>query len=290
MKLSLDDLALLVAIAEQGSFTSASKLLRQPKSTVSRRLADLELQLRVTLFQRTTRAISLTDAGRRIYEIAKPAIDAANDAADAIMQREQAVGGRVVITTTAALGQYLIAPKLPSLIERHPGLQVELRLTEQRLNIVSEGIDLAVRMGVLDDSDLVARRLGKVRRILVASPGYLAAHGTPTHPSELAAHRAILTSSALDRWRCADGWECQLRWNIGAGNMLVAHQLALGGAGIALLPDFLTHDDQTEGRLVPVLGDHWQDEADAWIVSSRQRYRSAAVRTVQDFLTASVGP
>lgn len=290
MKLSLDDLALLVAIAEQGSFTNAAKLLRQPKSTVSRRLADLELQLRVTLFQRTTRAISLTDAGRRIYELAKPAIDAANDAADAIVQREQAIGGRVVITTTAALGQYLIAPKLPSLIERHPGLQVELRLTEQRLNIVSEGIDLAVRMGALDDSDLVAKRLGKVRRILVASPGYLAAYGTPTHPSELAAHRAILTSSALDRWRFIDDWECQLRWNIGAGNMLVAHQVALAGAGIALLPDFLTREDQTEGRLIPVLGDHWKDEADAWIVSSRQRYRSAAVRTVQDFLTASVGP
>jgi len=290
MKLSLDDLALLMAIAEQGSFTGAARLLRQPKSTVSRRLADLELQLRVTLFQRTTRAISLTDAGRRIYEIAKPAIDAANAAADAIVQREQAVGGRVVITTTAALGQYLIAPKLPALIERYPALQVELRLTEQRLNIVSEGIDLAVRMGVLDDSDLVAKRLGKVRRHLVASPAYLAANGMPTHPSELAAHRAILTNSAFDRWRFTDGWECQLQWNIGAGNMLVAHHLALAGAGIALLPDFLVRADQTEGRLIPVLGDHWDDEADAWIVSSRQRHRSAAVRTVQDFLTASAGP
>lgn len=287
MKLSLDDLALLVVIAEQGSFTRAAQLLGQPKSTVSRRLADLELQLRVTLFQRTTRAMSLTDAGRRIYEMAKPAIDAASEVAEAIVHREQAIAGRVVITTTAALGQYLIAPKLPALIRRYPGLQVELRLTERRLNVVSEGIDLAVRMGALEDSDLVARRFGTVRRVLVASPAYLAAAGTPTHPSDLAAHRTIVTSSTLDRWRFPDGWECELRWNIAAGNMLVAHQLALGGAGIALLPDFLTRHDVDAGHLICVLGDHWKDEAAAWIVSSRQRYRSAGVRTAMEFLVAA---
>lgn len=284
MKPSLDDLALLVAIADQGSFTRAARLLGQPKSTVSRRLADLEQRLRVSLFQRTTRAMSLTDAGRRIYDAAKPAIDAANDAAETIARREQAVSGRVTITTTAALGQYLVAPKLPALVQRHPELQVELRLTEQRINIVSEGIDLAVRMGALDDSDFVARRLATVRRHLVASPAYLAAHGTPARPSDLAAHRAILTSSALDRWRFADGSECQLRWSIAAGNMLVAHQLALGSAGIALLPDFLIRNDLAAGGLRTVLAGHWDDLADAWLVSSRQRYRSAAVRIVQDLL------
>ncbi len=194
MKLSLDDLALLVAIADEGGFTAAARALGLPKSTVSRRLADLETGLRTNLFQRSTRAFSLTDEGQRIYALAKPAIDAAQDAARAIADREQAVTGRVTLTTTAAIGQHLIAPRLPALAERYPALQVELRLTERRLNIVAEGIDLAVRMGVLDDSELVARRLTTVRRCLVAAPDYLKVHGTPAHPSELAGHRAIVTS------------------------------------------------------------------------------------------------
>jgi DNA-binding transcriptional LysR family regulator len=166
-------------------------------------------------------------------------------------------------------------------------LQVELRLTERRINIVSEGVDLAVRMGALDDSDLVARKLCTVRRHLVAAPAYLAREGTPVHPADLAGHRAILTSGALASWRFADGWECALRWNIAAGNMLVAHQMAQAGSGIALLPDFLIDGSLRDGRLVPVLEDHWNDVADAWLVSSRMRYRSSAVRTLMEALPAA---
>jgi len=286
MKPSLDDLALLVAIADEKGFSAASKALGLPKSTVSRRLSDLETDLHTSLFQRSTRSLSLTDEGRRIYALAKPAIDAARDAARAIGEREHTVTGRVAITTTAAIGVHLIAPHLAALTDQHPGLQIELRLTERRVDIVGDGIDLAVRMGPLNDSDLVARRLGKVRRRLVASPDYLRANGTPVTAADVASHNAIVTDSRRTTWRFADGWECDLRWNVAAGNMLVAHQLALAGHGIALLPDFLTHDDRIMGRLMPVLNDIWDDEADAWLVSSRQRYRSPAVRTVLDTLTA----
>jgi DNA-binding transcriptional LysR family regulator len=181
MKPSLDDLALLVTIADEGSFTAAAKTLGLPKSTVSRRLADLELLLRTSLFQRSTRALSLTDEGQRIYDMAKPSIAAADDAARAIAERERLVAGRVSLTTTAALGQYLMTPLLIKLTAAYPDVQVELRLTERRVNIISEGIDLAVRAGTLDDSDLVARRLCKVKRLLVASPvraGEKVGHGS----------------------------------------------------------------------------------------------------------------
>jgi DNA-binding transcriptional LysR family regulator len=288
---SLDDLSLLVSIADEGGFTAAAKALGLPKSTVSRRLAELEAGLSTSLFRRSTRALSLTDEGQRIYHLAKPAIVAAREAAQAIAAREQAVAGRVTLTATAAVGQFLIAPQLPALTTRYPNLQVELRLTERRINIVSEGVDLAVRMGVLDDSNLVARKLCTVRRHLVAAPEYLAREGIPVHPADLAGHRAILTSGALASWRFADGWECALRWNIAAGNMLVAHQLALAGGGIALLPDFLIESALQGDRLVPVLDDHWNDVADAWLVSSRMRYRSSAVRAVMEALTeASAQP
>lgn len=287
---SLDDLALLVSIADEGGFTAAARALGLPKSTVSRRLADLETGLGTSLFQRSTRALSLTDEGQRIYALAKPGIDAAQGAARAIAERERAVSGRVTLTTTAAIGQYLIAPRLPGLIERYPALQVELRLTERRINIVAEGVDLAVRMGALDDSELVARKLTTVCRHLVAARAYLAEHGAPLHPSELASHRVIVANHALARWRFADGWESELRWNIAAGNMLVAHQLALSGHGIALLPDFLIKDDLAQGRLHVILADQLHDEADAWLVSSRQRYRSQAVRVVLNELASDLIP
>jgi DNA-binding transcriptional LysR family regulator len=284
MKPSLDDLALLIAIADERGFSAAAKSLGLPKSTVSRRLADLETGLRVSLFHRSTRALSLTDSGKEIYGLAKSAIDAAQDAARAIAARGDTISGKVVLTTTAAIGQYLIAPRLPELIARYPSLHVELRLTERRINLVSDGIDLAIRMGALDDSELVARKLGIVRRELVASPAYLAKTGVPQSASDLAGYNAIITDGNLATWRFPDGWICDLRWNIAAGNMLVAHQLALASHGIALLPDFIIEADIASGRLVPVLADHWSDEADAWLVSSKQRYRSPAVKAVVDTL------
>ena len=289
MKPSLDDLALLVTIADQGSFTAAAGALGLPKSTVSRRLADLELLLRTSLFRRSTRALSLTDEGRRIYDMAKPSIAAADNAARAIAERERLVAGRVSLTTTAALGQYLVAPHLITLTAAYPDVQIELRLTERRINIIGDGIDLAVRMGALDDSDLVARRLRKVRRLLVASPAYLEKAGEPVAPSDLASHNAIVTSAALDTWRFDGGWECAMRWTIAAGNMPAAHQLARLGHGIALVPDFMLEADLEQGSLVRLLREHPMEREDAWVVSSAQRYRSLAVQTVLNYLVEAVG-
>jgi DNA-binding transcriptional LysR family regulator len=237
-------------IADKGSFTAAANALGLPKSTVSRRLAELEVLLRTSLFRRSTRSLSLTDEGQRIYDMAKPSIAAAGNAARAIAERERLVAGRVSLTTTAAFGQYLIAPHLIQLTASYPGVQIELRLTERRINIIGDGVDLAVRMGTLDDSSLIARRLCRVRHILVASPAYLEKAGESLTPSDLASHNAIVTSAALDTWRFDGGWECSMRWTIAAGNMLVAHQLARLAHGIALLPDFMLQDDLKQGALV----------------------------------------
>ena len=288
MKPSLDDLALFVTIADEGSFTAAATALGLPKSTVSRRLADLELLLRTSLVRRSTRALSLTDEGQRIYDMAKPSIAAADNAARSIAERERLVAGRVSLTTTAALGQYLVTPHLIKLTAAYPDVQVELRLTERRINIIGDGIDLAVRMGTLDDSDLIARRLCKVRRLLVASPAYLEKAGEPVAPSDLASHNAIVTSAALDTWRFDGGWECSMRWTIAAGNMLVAHQLARLDHGIALLPDFMLEADLEQGGLVRLLPEYPMEQADAWIVSSAQHYRSLAVQTVLNYLVEAV--
>jgi DNA-binding transcriptional LysR family regulator len=287
MKPSLDDLSLLVAIADQGSFTAAATALGLTKSTVSRRLADLEHLLCTSLFRRSTRTLSLTDEGKRIYDMAKPAITAADNAAYAISERKSRVTGRVSLTTTAALGQYVVMPLLIKLTAAYPDVQVELRLTEQRINIIAEGIDLAVRMGRPDDSDLIARRLCKVTRFLVASPSYLEKAGKPVAPTDLVSKNAIVISAALNTWRFDGGWECSMRWAIAAGNMLVAHELACLGYGIALLPDFMIETDLEKGSLVRLLPEYPLEQANAWIASNSQRYRSLAVQTVLNYLVSA---
>jgi DNA-binding transcriptional LysR family regulator len=229
-----------VTIADQGSVTAAATALGLPKSTVSRRLADLELLLRTSPFRRSTRALSLTDEGRSIYDMAKPSIAAADNAARAIAERERLVAGHVSLTTTAAFGQYLIAPHLIKLTAAYSDVQVELRLTERRANIIGYGIDLAVRMGTLDDSDLVApavfarsdaswwlplsisKRPGRRWRLQTLP------HTMRSSPARRSIPGALIGDS-----------ECSMRWTIAAGNMLVAHQLAHLDHGIALLPDFM---------------------------------------------------
>ncbi len=241
--------------------------------------------MKTSLFQRSTRALSLTDEGRRIYNAAKPAIDAAQDVARNIALRDQNIVGRVTLTTTAAIGEYLIAPRLPAIVGRYPDLQIDLLLTEQRINIVSAGVDIAIRMGALADSELLARRLTTVTRSLVASPAYLADREIPGRDCDLADHQLIVTNPSFATLRARDGSDHPVRWQIAAGNMLVARRLALSGAGLALLPDFLIADDLATDRLRLVPSDRFEDVADAWLVTSRQRYRSPAVRAVINALT-----
>jgi DNA-binding transcriptional LysR family regulator len=288
MNATLDDLLLLVTIADQGSFTAAARVLGLPKSTLSRRLSAYEAQLGTTLFHRSTRALALTEDGSRFYALAKPAIEAAREVADQLLENRTEPEGRVTLTTTAALGQYLVAPQLCPLLDAYPQLKVELRLTERRVNIVSDGIDLAIRMGELEDSDLVARKLSVIDRSVVASPAYLARAGTPHHPSELADYNAIVTSSTLTHWHFADGWEAEVSWQVAAGNMMVARDLALAGHGLTILPDFMTVQDLASGALVRILSDHPLSPSIAWIVATRQRHRSLAVRTVMDHLVLTI--
>jgi DNA-binding transcriptional LysR family regulator len=288
MNAALDDLLLLVTIADQGSFTAAARQLSLPKSTLSRRLSAYEAQLGTTLFHRSTRALALTEDGARFYALAKPVIDAARDVADQLLENQTEPAGRVTLTTTAALGQYLVAPQLCPLLDAHRQLRVELRLTERRVNMVSDGIDLAIRMGDLEDSDLVARTLGIIGRSVVASPAYLARAGTPHHPSELADYNGIVTSNALQQWHFADGWDAEINWQVAAGNMMVAKDLALAGHGLAILPDFMTQQELATGTLVRIMPDHPLRPSPAWIVATRQRHRSLAVRTVMEHLVRTI--
>ncbi|MFC3052877.1 LysR family transcriptional regulator [Kordiimonas pumila] len=282
---SLDDLALFIAIAEHGGFTAAAKAVQLPKSTVSRRLSDYEARLGITLFQRSTRALSLTNEGMKLYQSAKPAIEAALAIDQTLSEKSgNRASGRVSITTTAAMGQHLVAPHLPALLDSYPNIQVELRLSENRINIINDAVDIAIRMGELEDSDLMARRLTSINRLVVATPTYLAAKGTPRTPQDLMQHNCIITRQDLSVWHFPGDHTIHIKWQIAAGNMLVARDLTLASTGISILPAMFIEDDLAANRLVPILADYPLESAPAWIVATRQKHRSLAVRTVMDHL------
>jgi DNA-binding transcriptional LysR family regulator len=284
MKPSLDDLSILVTIADTRSLTQSARLLEIPISTLSRRLIGLEKALRTSLFHRSTRAVSLTGEGQRIYDLAKPAIESARDAATKIGARDTAVSGQVIIATTAALGQYLVAPKLADLVQTFPDLKIDLRLSERRDNIIADGVDIAIRIGKLEDSDLISRRFCQVTLKIAAAPAYLTARGALKTREDLAKQSAIVTSPRLATWHFDDGTDVEMAWQIAAGNMITARDLAVSGLGIAMLPDFMIEADLRCSKLIELLPDTPVAQGDAWIVTSKQRYRATHVQAVIDRL------
>jgi DNA-binding transcriptional LysR family regulator len=284
----LNAMALFVRVVEAGSMSAAARLLNLPKSSISRRIALLEHELNATLLHRSTRSLSLTDTGRIYYERARPIVVDAQQAELEIRSRHSRAVGIVRISATTGFGQKVLAPVVCELLRDEPELKIDLRLTDERLNIIEDGLDLAVRMGALDDADLLSRRLTMVTRVLCASPDYLEANGTPDAPADLARHSCIVTSAALNRWRFEDQSEIAVPWRLAAGNVLLACDAAVGGHGIALLPRFLAAEHLEAGRLVQVLPDFPLPRSEATVLYPRDRIPSVATKTVIEALVKTL--
>jgi DNA-binding transcriptional LysR family regulator len=284
MMTDYDGLALLVRIAEAGSLSGAARALGLPKSTVSRRLDQLEAGLGAPLLHRSTRRLALTDLGRMAVERAKPWVEDADALYAEIAGANAKPSGLIRLGATAGFAQGVLGPLVCSFLKNHPQVRIALVLSEGRADIVGEGLDLVVRMGALPDSELLARRLGRVMRVLVAAPDYLKAKGDPEAPENLKDHYCIVTSPALDNWELADGRSIRVPWRLAAGTIAMAREAALGGHGVALLPRFLVVDDLAAGRLVQVLPDYPLLSADATALTPRDRTPSVAVRALVQHL------
>jgi DNA-binding transcriptional LysR family regulator len=280
----LNAMALFVRVVEAGSMSAAARLLKLPKSTISRRIALLEHKLGATLLHRSTRSLSLTDTGRSYHERARPIVLEAQQAELEIRSRHSRAVGIVRISATTGFGQKVLAPVICELLRNEPELKIDLRLTDERLNVIEDGLDLAVRMGALDDADLLSRRLTMVTRILCASPDYLEANGTPQLPVDLARHSCIVTSASLNRWRFEDQSEIAVPWRLAAGNVLLTCDAAVGGHGIALLPRFLADEHLQSRRLVPVLQAFPLPRVEATALYPKDRIPSMATKTVIETL------
>ena len=290
LDLHLDDLALFVRIVETGTLSAAARERNVPVSQVTRALARLEATCQARLLHRTTHSLSLTDEGDEVLATARRLLAHASDLHGRLALRRGGPSGRVRVSVSAVLAQAVVVPQLASLYERHPGLMVDVLADDRIVDMAREGIDVAVRTGEPRGEHLVARRIGTMTRSLYASPAYLARHGTPASPDELGAHRLLanLANPALNRWEAAGGAPA-----IDAGehsatrtdNTAVVVAMALHGAGIGRISDFVARPLVRDGALVPVLPDHFRSEAvPMFAVMLQGRHRLPKVRALIDHL------
>jgi DNA-binding transcriptional LysR family regulator len=236
-----NDIVVFARVVEAGSFTAAARLLGMPKTTVSRRIAALEREVGVRLIQRTTRSLNITDAGRLYYEQSSQALRTIEDANLQLAQARVEPSGTIRISAPVGFGGHFLNSTVFDFLGEHPKTRVELHLTDDKLNLVESGIDLAFRTGILPDSTLIARKLGSTHRILCASPDYLARRGVPAAPADLARHHCIIAgpSTASAHW-VLDGPNGQetvtVSGRFAANEMQAVVAAAIAGYGIAQLP------------------------------------------------------
>lgn len=257
----IDRMRAFALVAREASFTAAARRLNKSTRLVSKYVADLEAALGVQLLNRTTRSVSLTDIGATYLAHCEPLLDGYDEAEEAVRSAQISLKGVIRISAPTGFGSSRLATSLAAFARSHPEVEIDLRLTDRRVSIIDEGLDLAIRIGPLRDSTLVSRRLGPMPLVVCAAPDYLARAGAPDHPRALAAHDCVLDEANVDptMWRFAvDGAEIgvrvggRLRSNAPAASM----RFALAGAAIARCPAYAVWDALQAGDLVELFAAH----------------------------------
>ncbi|MEP0020819.1 MULTISPECIES: LysR substrate-binding domain-containing protein [Marinobacter] len=279
-----------VAVAETESFTRAAKRLDVSTAHVSRQISALEDRLSTRLFYRTTRRVSTTEAGQIYYQHCRQILDALEQAERSMTNMQLVPQGRLRLTAPVTYGEKSIAPLVNDFVLRYPELDVEMKLTNQQLDLVAEGYDLAVRLGKLDDSSLMARRLAARTLYVCASPAYLAVHGTPHSLSELEHHNCL--QGNLGYWRFQDAGHprnVRIRGNVRCDSGRALLDAALKGVGIVQLPDYYVGPALDAGTLIPLLTHYQEDDDGIWAVYPHNRHLSPKVRMLLDYFVDSLG-
>jgi DNA-binding transcriptional LysR family regulator len=287
--LDIGALITFVTVTETGSFSTAAQQLGQTPSGVSRTVSRLEKELGMTLMQRTTRRLDLTAEGAWLLERARRVLaELADLDAQAAARRGHPAGLVRVNAATPAL-DHLVAPLVADFLDEYPQVSLELTSGETVVDLIEEKVDVAIRIGILPDSSLNARLLGRSRIRVLAAPGYLERHGRPETPADLARHRLLgfTAPASLNTWPLRDGSQegVLARPQVTASSGETLRHLALGGAGIASLSDFLTGADVAGGRLVPLLEEAalpWTQPV--WAVFYKQGALAPRVAALVEFL------
>ena len=286
MKTSTDELLVFVTVIDSGSITAAAEKLQQTVSGVSRALTRLEKKLDTALIRRTTRRLQLTEEGVLYLDRARAILDAMEEAEQSVARRRERPSGRLRVDAASPFMLHCIAPHMKAFSALYPEIRLELTSNERIVDLLEQKVDIAIRIGALQDSTLHARSLGSSKLRIVASPGYLAECGEPDSVEALCAHRLIgfTAPEHLNRWPLRDGARASLKIApvMTASSGETIRQLALADSGIACLADFVTLADVSSGRLVPILANALVDERQP---VSAVFYQSAALAgRVQAFL------
>ncbi|HEV3423925.1 MAG TPA: LysR substrate-binding domain-containing protein [Paraburkholderia sp.] len=264
MKTSTDELLVFATVIDSGSITAAAEALQQTVSGVSRALTRLEKKLDTELVRRTTRRLQLTEEGALFLGRARAILDAMEEAEQSVARRRERPSGRLRVDAASPFMLHCIAPHMKAFAARYPEIRVELTSNERIVDLLEQKVDIAIRIGALQDSTLHARSLGSSKLRIVASPGYLAESGEPDSVEALRAHRLIgfTAPEHLNRWPLRAGERASLKIEpaIAASSGETIRQLALADGGIACLADFMTLADVRNQRLVPILDDVLVDE------------------------------
>lgn len=283
-------------VAEIGSFSGAAARLGLSKSVVSRQVSALEARLGARLFHRTTRSLSLTEVGRAYFERCTRILSDIEEADGSVSALQATPRGRLRINAPMSFALHHLAPLIPVFLERFPEVDADMEMNDRYVNLIEEGFDVAVRIGRLEDSSLIARQLAPSRMALCASPDYLRRHGRPETPDDLAKHCCLTYSarSLASEWQFQDAgghrWTVEVKGRLRANNGDMLRDAALAGIGLVRLPTFLCGRDLQAGRLVSLLNDFILQDMAIHAVYPHNRHLSPKVRAFVDFLAGEFGP
>jgi len=292
----LEAMRAFAAVAQENSFTAGGRRLSRSTKLVSKQVAQLEAAFGVQLFNRTTRSVALTDPGRALLSRCLPILDQVDEIEAVLQERQTRLAGPIRITAPTMFGSRHLPAALAGFLDAHDRVTVELRLSDHVVALVEEGFDLAIRIGTLRDSSLVARRLAAMPIVTCAAPRYLERHGRPSHPSALATHNCLVDDNRTDsgtwRFKSGPGEETvRVGGRFRANSPGAVAEMAIAGLGIGQCPEYVVREALADGRLVRLFADREPDQTGLFAVYPPNRHLTARVRGLIDHLaTVFAGP
>jgi DNA-binding transcriptional LysR family regulator len=287
---TLDGLKTVVAVVETSSFTAASDRLGISKALVSKYVGEVESKLGIRLFNRTTRQLALTDAGRRYYQQSVPLLEQYTALVDNVMGEQTKPHGLLRISAPVTFGEMKLSPLLPKFLALYPDLKIELVLANSAVDMLEEGIDMRLRIGGVDDSNMIARHLNNFPLILCASPAYIQRQGLPTTPQQVTEHSCIIDSNFRmgKQWPIispqGQSYTIDVQSTVAVNSPQAVREIAIAGGGIAMAPGFIVEDAIKDGRLISILPEYTMLEFGLYAIYPHRKYVAKKVRCFLDFV------
>lgn len=278
-----------VAVVDANSFTGAAYRLDMSTALVSKYVGQLEERLGTRLLNRTTRSLALTEIGRAYFEQCRQVVDNFDELEAAIRNKNANASGKLIVTAPATFGEMYLASAIVEFQELQPAITVDLRLTDRFIRLIDEGVDIAIRIGELEDSSLIARRFSPIRLVTCAAPSYFEKHGVPDQPEDLIQHSCIIDTNFRNGplWPYSVNGEknnVKVNGRISVNSAAATRKMLLKGAGIGLIPSYAVGEDIRQNRLAVVLEAYETSGLGIYALYAHNRYLSTKVRTFVDFM------